>query len=129
MGTDVNRRNLKSRGPGIEGDTFLSFFELFAAGPDRAGGEEFGMGLTMKSISVPTAWSTRPNLLAWYGRFKHRPSYRKGITECEILPALAQFKHYSEQRAAEGTGIAAFRPIAPNESPDLTPQNLAKTAR
>jgi len=48
-----------------------------------------------------------PNLLAWYERFKTRPSYLKGVTDCEVQPALIHFREYGDQRAAEGTGIAA----------------------
>ena len=55
-----------------------------------------------------------PNLLAWYERFEDRSSYRKGMTDCEIPAALIHFKKYSEQRAAQGTGITAFGPLAVN---------------
>ncbi|NQU62956.1 MAG: glutathione S-transferase C-terminal domain-containing protein [SAR324 cluster bacterium] len=53
-----------------------------------------------------------PHLLAWYKRVKERASYYKGVTGTEHPPALAHFKAYSIQRAAEGTGITAFKPLA-----------------
>ncbi len=53
-----------------------------------------------------------PNLKAWYERFQTRPSYADGITSFEIPDALAHFKDYSVQRAREGTGVAAFGPLA-----------------
>jgi len=49
-----------------------------------------------------------PNLLAWYDRLKQRPCYLKGVADCEIEPALSHFRKYSDERASEGTGIAAF---------------------
>ncbi|MBT3992196.1 MAG: glutathione S-transferase family protein [Rhodospirillaceae bacterium] len=53
-----------------------------------------------------------PNLLAWYDRFQAKPSYQKGISEHEIPPALADFNAYSLERAAEGTGVRSFKPLA-----------------
>jgi len=53
-----------------------------------------------------------PNLLGWYERFKQRPSYHKGVADSEVQPALAHFKEYGDQRAAEGTGIATFGSVA-----------------
>jgi len=53
-----------------------------------------------------------PNLLAWYGKLKQRPCYLQGVADCEVQPAIAHFREYSDQRASEGTGIAAFAPLA-----------------
>jgi len=53
-----------------------------------------------------------PNLAAWYERIKARPSYQSGISDSEVPPALAHFKEYSEQRAANGTGVTSFNPLA-----------------
>ena len=53
-----------------------------------------------------------PNLKAWYERFQTRPSYQNGVTDSEIPPALAHFREYSEERAAEGTGITTYGPLA-----------------
>lgn len=53
-----------------------------------------------------------PNLKAWYERFKERSSFKKGITDHEIPPALAHFAEYSQQRASENTGISVFGPLA-----------------
>lgn len=53
-----------------------------------------------------------PNLQAWFKRFKSRPSYAEGMSKYEIAPALEQFNAYCLQRAAEGTGISSFKPLA-----------------
>lgn len=53
-----------------------------------------------------------PNLAAWFERIKMRSSYQTGIADCEVPPAIAHFKKYSEQRKAEGTGVTSFRPLA-----------------
>jgi glutathione S-transferase len=53
-----------------------------------------------------------PHLQAWYERFQAKPSYIKGISEHEIPPALADFNAYSLERAADGTGVRSFKPLA-----------------
>lgn len=53
-----------------------------------------------------------PNLANWYERIKARPSYTSGIADCEVPPAMAQFKEYTLQRISEGTGVGSFGPLA-----------------
>ena len=53
-----------------------------------------------------------PSLLGWYARIKERPSYRAGVLNSEIPPAMEAFAAYCGQRRAEGTDVTRFGPLA-----------------
>lgn len=52
-----------------------------------------------------------PHLLAWFERIQERQSYYKGVSDCEIPPAVAHFKEYVTQRLSENTGIISYKPL------------------